>query len=115
PLAVGRIAPLHEQREPDEVATEPGRDNGRPEIVARFGAPPGERLFLADARPLASKHVAPDVVRIPSQRRTGSSQPSGARPSCTRPSGPHPPRSSYEPVMEDRAAGHLRKDLGRRG
>src|SRR5260221_13599912 len=74
PLVVrGKAAP-HQHAGPHQVPAQPGRDHGRSEFVASLRTPAWERLFLADPRPLTGEHVAPDIIRIPGQRRAGRMQ-----------------------------------------
>ena len=74
PLAVRRVAPVHEQGQPHQVPGQPGGDDDRAQVVAGLGAPAREGLFLPDALPLAGQHVPPDVARIPRQAGAGPGQ-----------------------------------------
>ena len=96
PLAVRRVAAVHQQAQPHQVTGQPGGDDHRAEVVTGLGAPAGKRFFLADPLPLAGQQIAPDVPGVPGQAGPGRGQLTQA-------------------VMEHRAAGQLGQPLGRRG
>jgi hypothetical protein len=94
PLAVGRVAPVHQQAQPHQVAGQPRGDDNRAQVVTGLGAPAGKVLFLPDPLPLAGQQVQPHVVRIPGHAAAGTVK-------LTR------------PVVKDLAGGEFRQPLCR--
>ncbi len=96
PLAVRRVAAVHQQAQPHQVAGQARGDDDGAQVVAGLGAPAGKGLFLPDPLPLAGQQVQPHVARVPRQGVAGAGQLAGT-------------------VVEDRAAGELRQPLCRGG
>src|SRR5262249_24504191 len=64
PLAIGRIPLLLQEAQPHKLTHKAGGDNAGAQIIPDISTTPHERLFFADATPLSSKAVTPDVLRV---------------------------------------------------
>lgn len=96
PFAVRRVAPVHQQGEPHQVADQAGGLDRRAEFVADLAAAADEGFLLGDALPLTGQDVEPEVVGVPAQGGAGRGE-------------------RVEAVVEHGAGGDLGEELGGQG